>query len=98
SYNLPEGAFIVETRAVPSKSHPTRSLVLWMINPSRNPRADEDDPYTCPEETYGSCYSGPLRVSLVNTKTRRAINTIKIMRDYLNGEDSFDVPYKIHNG
>lgn len=98
SYNLPAGALIVETRPVPSKSHPNRALLLWMINPTRNPREDEDDPYTCPDETRGSYYSGPVRVSLVDTKTNRVINTIKIKRDYLNGEDSFDVPYKIHNG
>lgn len=98
SYNLPKGAFIVEKRKVPSKSRTNRALVLWMINPSRNPRGDEDDPYTCPEETCGNCYSGPLRVSLVDTKTNRIINSIKIKPDYLDGEDSFDVPYKIHNG
>lgn len=97
SYNLPAGAFIVETSPVKSKTHPNRALVLWMIKPEKHPRATPGDIYTCPEETRGSYYSGPTRISLVNTRTRRVINTINLTED-AEGEDSFDIPYKIHDG
>lgn len=98
TYKLPAGAVIVETCPVPSKAHPNRALLLWMIKPRKNPRDTPDEPYTCPEETRGSYYSGPARVSLVDTKTKRTLNTLKIAPQYTEGEDSFDIPYKIHNG
>jgi hypothetical protein len=73
-----------------------------MIKPEKNPRPVIDETYTCPEETRGHYYSGPARVSLVDTRTRRVINTIKIIEEYMEtdagAEDSFDIPYKIHPG
>lgn len=98
AYKLPDGARIIETRRVPSKAHPNRALILWMISPKKNPRDPPGEPYTCPEETRGSYYSGPLRVSLVDTMTRRVLNTLKITQEYSEGEDSFDIPYRIHEG
>lgn len=98
TYNLPAGAFVVETRSVPSRNYPNRALILWMMNPSKHPRDTPGEMYTCPEETRGSYYSGPVRVSLVDTKTNRIINTVKITQEYADGEDSFDLPYKIHDG
>lgn len=98
TYRLPAGARIIETRAIPSKAHPNRELVMWMINPEKIPRQAPDEPYTCPEETRGHYYTGPLRVSLVDTGTRRVINTLMIIPDYYDDKDSFDIPYKIHKG
>ncbi|HKS30162.1 MAG TPA: hypothetical protein VJS44_20225 [Pyrinomonadaceae bacterium] len=97
-YELPPGARIIETRAIQSRLHPNRALILWMVNPKRNPREVPDEIYTCPEETRGHYWSGPLRVSLVDTKASRVINTLKVTQGYSNDEDSFDIPYKIHNG
>jgi hypothetical protein len=102
TYELPAGATVIETRLVPSKAHPNRALILWMINPEKHPRDTTDEPYTCPEETRGHYYSGPARVSLADTRTKRVINTLKITtQPYLDAEgpdDSFDIPYKIHDG
>jgi hypothetical protein len=97
-YGLPAGARIIETRAVASRAYPNRALLLWMINPEKHPRDTPDEPYTCPEETRGHYYSGPLRVSLVDTRTLRLINTLKVTQEYSDGEDSFDIPYRIHGG
>ena len=73
-----------------------------------SPRITEEDPeepYTCPDETRGSCYSGPTRVSLLNTTTRTVINTIEIKDRHFEGMDayeehanSFDIPYAIRKG
>ena len=98
-YGLPAGARVVETRAVNTKAHPDRALLLWMLRPTVHPRDTPEDIYTCPEETRGSYLSGPLRVSLVDTATRKIINTIEVKQEYNEGtEDSFDIPYKIHRG
>lgn len=97
-YGLPPEARVIEARPVPSKAHPNRQLLLWMINPKKNPRETPDEPYTCPESTRGHYFSGPLRVSLVDAKTRRIINTLKVTQEYANNEDSFDVPYRIQKG
>lgn len=98
AYELPAGGVLVETRALRVASRPNRALLLWMVNPKKYPRDTPDDPYTCPEETRGSYWSGPLRVSLADTRTRKLINTIKITQDYAEGTDSFDIPYRIHPG
>lgn len=83
-YRLPAGALIIETQPVKTN----RALILWMLRPTRNPRDLPDEPYTCPEETRGSYYSGATRVSLVDTQTRSIINTVSIKQDY-NGDRSY---------
>jgi len=98
NYDLPTGAVIVETRSLASQGHPDRALILWMLKPAKNPRDTSDDIYTCPEYTRGSYYSGPTRVSLVNLKTRRVINTVKVTEDEAENADSFDIPYRIKAG
>src|ERR1051325_3838725 len=94
--NLPKGAVVIETASLAPAEHARRMLVLWMQNPKKNPSGySADDMYTCPDSTRGSYYSGPTRVSLINTTTRAIINTIKIGDE---GEDSFDLPYAIRKG
>ncbi|HEX7176903.1 MAG TPA: hypothetical protein VF240_16705 [Pyrinomonadaceae bacterium] len=93
-YKLPTGALIIETQPVKTN----RALILWVLNPRRIPRDLPDEPYTCPEETRGSYYSGATRVSLVDTRTRRIINTLAVRQEYNEGVDEFDTPYQIHSG
>jgi hypothetical protein len=89
---LPPGAVIIETGKLPIRS---RALVLWMLNPKKNPTDyAPDEPYPCPDQSRGSYYSGPTRVSLVNSATNSIINTVIVKED----EDSFDVPYAIRKG
>lgn len=88
--DIPKTAVILEKTPVT----PTRQLILWMINPTKNAR-DTEEIYTCPEETRGHYYSGKANVSLVDLKTKKTINTIEIDA---NGENSIDLPYLIHRG
>src|SRR3984893_19116631 len=90
-YELADGAIIIETQPVT----PNRSLVLWMVRPTKHPRETPDDPYTCPEYTRGCYYSGATRVSLVDPQTRRVINTLKISQETGEGADEFDIPYNV---
>lgn len=90
-YDLPAGAVTIETQPVGTD----RSLILWMVNPTKHPRDTPGEFYTCPEQTRGSYYSGPARVSLVDTKSRKVINTVKILQEYDGGADEFDIPYEI---
>lgn len=93
---LPKDAVVIETRNLHLTNHPNRTLVLWMINPKKNPTGyKRDDIYTCPDQSRGSHYSGPTRVSLADTGTNRIINTLKIWSE---DEDSFDIPYAIRKG
>jgi hypothetical protein len=93
-YGLPAGALIIESQ--PTKTN--RALILWMLRPTRKPRDLPDEPYTCPEETRGSYYSGATRVSLVDTRTRRIINTVRIKQEYNEDVDEFDIPYLVRPG
>src|SRR5262245_30711763 len=107
-FELPSGAVIIEEQPLESENHPDRALILWMVNPTKNPsdaQKDPEEPYMCPDETRGSCYSGPTRVSLLNTTTRAIINTIEIKDGHFEGvtgledkADSFDIPYAIRKG
>jgi hypothetical protein len=107
-FELPTGAVIIEEQLLGSKKHPDRALILWMVNPTKNPSDAQEDPeapYMCPDETRGSHYSGPTRVSLINTATQTVINTIEIMDghiDWVEGlegkADSFAIPYAIRKG
>lgn len=97
--DLPGGALVVETRKLISPKHRKRMLVLWMLNPRKNPTGyAPDDIYTCPDQSRGSHYSGKTRVSLVDTATARIINTEKISEAFADDNDSFDVPYAIRKG
>lgn len=98
SYGLPPEARLIETAPLKSVRRPNRALLLWMLNPTDNPREAGDDVYTCPDKTRGHFFSGPTRVSLVDTRTQKLLNTIEIKQDYALGDDSFDIPYKIHKG
>ena len=72
-----------------------------MQNPKKVPSDyGSDDPIPCPAQTRGSYYSGPTRVSLVNSTTNAIINTVKIEGDSIEGGDegAFDVPYAIRKG
>jgi hypothetical protein len=96
---LPRSAVIIETKNLRTSNHPNRSLVLWMLKPTRNPsNIPDDEPYTCPDQTRGSSYDGPTRVSLINTSSNTVINTIKIFKDYEEPSDTFNLPYAIRSG
>lgn len=96
---LPGDAVILERRKLLPSVHRDREIVLWMIKPSKNPTGyAPDDIYTCPDQSRGSHYSGPARVSLINSATNTIINTLKVAREYEDGEDSFDLPYAIRRG
>ena len=97
SYGLPAGARVIEVRQLELANGKARALVLWMRTPKKYPR-DSDEFYTCPEETRGSFYRGPARVSLVDTAATRVINTLKVPQGDSDDEDEFDLPYRIKAG
>jgi hypothetical protein len=95
---LPSGALVIEQRTLGAEGHPNRTLVLWMLKPEKHPDGyGRDDLYNCPDQTRGSYYEGPTRVSLVNAETGKLINTIKI-KDYAEQADKLEVPYAIRKG
>jgi hypothetical protein len=71
-------------------------MLLWMIAPTKHDRGEfsASNPYTCPETTLGSYYSGPTRVSLIDTRSSKIINTVTLRHSW-GDDDSFDIPYRI---
>lgn len=96
-YGLPVGAQVIETRPLELGTGKKRALVLWMLRAENYPRGS-DEIYTCPEETRGSFYRGPTRVSLVDMEAMRVVNTLKVVQEYADGADEFDIPYRIKAG
>jgi len=101
---LPAGAVVVEVEPLPLTAHADRILVLWMQSPAKHPREMDGEAYTCPERTRGSYYSGPTRISLVNTQSGEIINTVRVtIRSVTESagnrkereDDRFDIPYLI---
>jgi hypothetical protein len=91
--NLPKDALVLETRALPRTARRNRLLVLWMKSPEKHPSSiPADELYTCPDYTRGSYYSGPTKVSLVNTATNTIINTVAVE------DENLDLPYAIRPG
>jgi hypothetical protein len=93
---LPPEAVVIERAAIPQTIHKDRELVLWMLSPQKHDRGEfsKSNPYMCPEMTLGSYFSGPTRVSLVDTNSKKSINTVTIRHNF-GAEDSFDIPYRI---
>jgi hypothetical protein len=92
---LPKDAFIVEVKTLPKNAHRDRALVLWMLHPRKQQPLADLHVYTCPEMTLGKGYfTGPTRVSLVDTAVAKVLNTIKLTSAY-DDKDEFDVPYRI---
>jgi hypothetical protein len=94
---LPAGAVVIETKDLPASVHANRALVLWMEHPKKNDRGPltDENIYTCPEQTLGSYYEGPTRISLVDTQTKSIVNTIHVGSG---DSDSFNLPYRIKPG
>lgn len=91
---IPKTAVILEKANVTA----TRQLILWMPNPTKNPR-DPQEVYTCPEETRGHYYSGVAKVSLIDVQTKKTINTIEIEVPNAPGDEkTIDLPYLIKRG
>ena len=94
-YGLPKGALVVETQSLAASGHADRSLILWILHPEKHPTEyAPDDFYTCPDFTRGSFYSGEIRISLLDTTTRKLINTLELQG--VDGE--LNIPYKIRKG
>ena len=89
---LPPGARIIEYAAL-GPSAPERAYVLWMLDPKRNEHA-KGEVYTCPDQSRGSYWSGPTRLSLLDTQQGVLRNTLPIADPREEG-DSFDLPYRI---
>lgn len=94
NYGLPDGAKIIETLPIATDTHGNRMLILWMVNPVDVPQASGAI-HSCTDETRGSHYSGPTRVSLYDLQTKEIINTINVVDSLGFGEDSFDIPYNV---
>ena len=94
SYGLPDGAKILETQSIPAKN---RTLVLWMMKPKRNPRGTSEEDYTCPEYTRGHYYSGKLRVTLIDSTTKKSLQTLEVESSD-SAEPTIEIPYKIRAG
>ena len=96
---LPKGGVVLEARQLNSAKQPNRMLVLWMLSPKKNPNNyKSDELYTCPDQTRGSYYSGPTRVSLIDSTTNRLIQTLKVIGTSEEGNDEVDLPYAIRKG
>jgi hypothetical protein len=99
--SIPRNAVVIERARVSTTIHPDRELLLWMISPVKHDRGllSSENAYTCPEMTLGSYYSGPTRLSLLDTRSGQLINTIKLVSPDLDDKkDEFNIPYRIISG
>ena len=99
---LAGNAVLLEEEPLPVWAHAHRALVLWVLAPAdkplqdASPEEDQEDAYTCPEQTLGHYYRAPTRVSLADTQSRRVLNTVRVTLG--NGEDEYDTLFRIRPG
>src|SRR5579883_1496148 len=102
---LPLQALVLEEAPIPASAHSDRALILWIVRPSDVPptgypasgtREEAEEAYTCPDQSRGQFYRAPTRVSLVDTRAKRVINTVPVK--YATDEDTFDIPYRLRPG
>lgn len=92
---FPKSAVILEKAQVTAN----REMILWMESPTKHPRSADDDIYTCPDQSRGHYYSGVTKVSLIDIKTKKIINTLEITSDGIeSGFNTLDLPYLIQKG
>ncbi len=93
---IPKNATVLETQTLGTK----RKMILWMPDPTKYPNEEtKADIYTCPDQTRGSYYTGEVRVTLIDSKTNKTINTLKIKGDdEYEPYDKIDIPYLIRGG
>jgi len=84
-YGLAPGALIIEECSLPRTARGARALVLWMVKAEARARPGPPDPDyipACPDYTRGAgTYWGKTRVSLIDTRKRKIINTVEIGTD-----------------
>lgn len=86
---LPAEAKIIDFQPLTVTNNLSRALVLWMINPDQHSKINYI--HACPEHGQGSVYTGPTRVSLIDTREMKIINTVVIKK----GEsDSMSISYR----
>lgn len=97
---LPPNAKIIETANVNTGGRVGRILVLWMLDPHRVVRREVGGG-GCSDWVYGDHWYGPARLSLLNSTTRKIINTIEIHGMYEGAQDpehGFPIPFLVRNG
>jgi hypothetical protein len=107
---LPDDAILLEEQSLPVSAHPNRALLLWVWPSQEKPLhwrtrfvemgsipEDDEDGYTCPEQATGHShyFHTRTRVSLVDTQTRKILNTLPVQLDPI---DEFDIPTLIRPG
>ena len=96
---LPGDAVVVEARALPRSLRPDRAIVLWSLAPEQHCPEGWRETWTtrCPDSTRGCFYRGPARVSLIDTRAGRVLDTVAL-DDVLDGTDVLDLPYALGRG
>src|ERR1043166_4120405 len=94
---LPPDAKVIETADLSALAGKPRQLVLWMRSPQEVMR-NADTGY-CGDTVYGDHWVGPTRLSLVDSKNGKRLNTVEIVGPaFLADEpDSFRIPFLVGN-
>lgn len=94
---LPSDALIVETADLHASGGKNRMLVLWMRGPKKEVRAP--GPGFCGDFVYGDSWVGPTKLSLIDTASRKVLNTISVMGPAYDRDpaDSFRIPFWVGN-
>jgi hypothetical protein len=97
---LPAGATVLEEAPVPTGAHAHRALILWVMTVNNLPVEDgsklsDEDVGGCPGETIGHGYNAPTRVSLVDTESKRVLNSVAVKLD---DADEYPVPVWVRPG
>jgi len=92
---LPAQAQVIEAAEIKTLKQRSRLMVLWMLRPEKVMPPDRLE-RGCSEGIYGSHWSGPGRLSLVDQSSHVILNTISIQGSDFGEdrkEDRFSLPF-----
>jgi hypothetical protein len=96
---LPGGANVIEWADLSDFARKPRVLALWTINPQRWNRTPGAE--GCSDSVNGDYWYGPTRLSLIDKKGNRIINTLEIRESdaYVGvpASDKFNIPFQVSN-
>jgi hypothetical protein len=100
---LPTGAEIIETADLTAIARKPRTIVLWMLYPQRNlddkANKNQEGGY-CSDiihGDFGKFWRGPTRLSLIDLREMKLINTIEVHEGCDTCDDSFRIPLCVRN-
>jgi hypothetical protein len=92
---IPRKARVIEMAELHGGKADGRALLLWMLHPKRVMRQGNPG---CSDWVYGDHWCGPVRLSLIDLRNKKVVNTVEIRGLNEGGDEpehGFPIPFRV---